>query len=279
MDKQELQCPVCKADSYLDSKLILLVSSCYHKICENCVNRIFSAGQKPCPICKTQLRKANFVVPIFENMLVEKECRIRKRILKIFNKRQTDFNDLKSYNDYLEEVEDMIFNLVNDVDIQEMNRKIEEYQELNAESISSNIDQDEKEIKNLVEISNQVNEEFEKRKEHHLLEDLQEMEIRQRKNNLGFDEKSKNSKTSIASLARVTLKDKLEKLKDDKDVDNPFEKPLISNFKRFSININWEIKEPLMKHFDEEKLKAGGFKITECYARALESAYSMLVHS
>ena len=31
------QCPVCKSDRYLNPKLRLLVSSCYHKMSANCL--------------------------------------------------------------------------------------------------------------------------------------------------------------------------------------------------------------------------------------------------
>jgi len=37
---------------------------------------------------------------------------IRRRILREFNKRLEDFENEMQYNDYLESIEDMIFNLV-----------------------------------------------------------------------------------------------------------------------------------------------------------------------
>jgi len=53
-----------------------------------------------------------------------KEIMIRRRISNIFNKREDDFPSLKEYNDYLEEVEDMIFNLVTGVDVPAIEEKI-----------------------------------------------------------------------------------------------------------------------------------------------------------
>uniref|UniRef100_A0A2P2PJC2 Uncharacterized protein MANES_14G112900 n=1 Tax=Rhizophora mucronata TaxID=61149 RepID=A0A2P2PJC2_RHIMU len=67
-----------------------------------------------------------------------KEITIRKRISSIFNKREEDFPSLREYNDYLEEVEDMIFNLVNGVDVPAIEAKIAEYQKDNAEQIMIN---------------------------------------------------------------------------------------------------------------------------------------------
>ncbi|XP_076958341.1 uncharacterized protein LOC143634042 [Bidens hawaiensis] len=64
-----------------------------------------------------------------------KEMTIRKRIGNIFNKRVEDFPSLREYNDYLEEVEDMIVNLVDGVDVPAIEAKIAQYQRENAEQI------------------------------------------------------------------------------------------------------------------------------------------------
>lgn len=71
------------------------------------MTRLFSAGSAPCPICHTTLARNNFFRPTFADVKVEKEVRIRKTILQIFNKREEDFEDLRDYNNYLEEVEDI----------------------------------------------------------------------------------------------------------------------------------------------------------------------------
>ncbi|CAK7338144.1 unnamed protein product [Dovyalis caffra] len=67
-----------------------------------------------------------------------KEILIRRRITSIFNKREEDFPSLKEYNDYLEEVEDMIFNLVAGVDVTAIEEKIAEYEKENADLILIN---------------------------------------------------------------------------------------------------------------------------------------------
>ncbi|KAG9141557.1 hypothetical protein Leryth_025355 [Lithospermum erythrorhizon] len=64
-----------------------------------------------------------------------KEMSIRRRISSIFNKREEDFPSLKEYNDYLEEVEDMIVNLVEGIDVPVIEVKIAQYQRENAEQI------------------------------------------------------------------------------------------------------------------------------------------------
>ncbi|XP_061367803.1 uncharacterized protein LOC133310825 isoform X1 [Gastrolobium bilobum] len=67
-----------------------------------------------------------------------KEIAIRRRIASIFNKREDDFPSLKEYNDYLEEVEDMTFNLIEGIDVSAIEAKIAKYQEENAEQIMIN---------------------------------------------------------------------------------------------------------------------------------------------
>ena len=55
-----------------------------------------------------------------------------------FNKQAEDFGSLKDYNDYLEMVEDVIYNLSNNIDIIETNKTIQTYKEANKEQILKN---------------------------------------------------------------------------------------------------------------------------------------------
>merc|ERR1711915_713893 len=57
---------------------------------------------------------------------------------KDFNKQEEDFESLREYNDYLEMVEDIIFNLTNNLDILETNKKIQQYKEENKDNIVKN---------------------------------------------------------------------------------------------------------------------------------------------
>jgi len=58
-------------------------------------------------VCKTLLRKDDYVTQTFEDLAVDKEVRIRKTLMKHYNKREEDFATLREYNDYLEEIEVM----------------------------------------------------------------------------------------------------------------------------------------------------------------------------
>lgn len=82
-------------------------------MCENCVSRIFSQGESACPECGTLLRRINFISQTFEDISIERECRIRKMLNKAFNKSEDDFSDSDKYDDYLEMYEDKVQELMN----------------------------------------------------------------------------------------------------------------------------------------------------------------------
>ncbi|KAM0747156.1 CDK-activating kinase assembly factor [Meredithblackwellia eburnea MCA 4105] len=139
------KCPVCTLDRQFVPNLRLMVSFCYHKMCESCMDRIFSLGPEPCPVCHVIIRKNQFRPQIFENLAVQKEVAIRKRTSKIFNKREEDFVDSKAYNDYLEEFEDLTFNLINNQDIEATEAKIRQYEAENRALIEANLSKAERE--------------------------------------------------------------------------------------------------------------------------------------
>jgi len=72
-------------------------------------------------------------------MQVEREVDIRKRVAEIFNRREDEFDTLLHYNNYLEEVESITFNLMNNIDIPETEKKLASYKEANSQSIKQNI--------------------------------------------------------------------------------------------------------------------------------------------
>lgn len=117
--------------------------------------------------------------------MVEKELDIRRRILRDYNKKvrtatkpevlsyvflmqEEDFDSLETYNTYLEEIEEIIFNLTHNIEILETNKRIEAYKKEHREQIratarSGRLGKDEVEIeilleqeKEMVEMRNQV---------------------------------------------------------------------------------------------------------------------------
>eukprot|EP00600_Ochromonadales_sp_CCMP1393_P005205 CAMPEP_0174965244 /NCGR_PEP_ID=MMETSP0004_2-20121128/6331_1 /TAXON_ID=420556 /ORGANISM="Ochromonas sp., Strain CCMP1393" /LENGTH=247 /DNA_ID=CAMNT_0016214065 /DNA_START=139 /DNA_END=882 /DNA_ORIENTATION=- len=84
---------------------------------------------------------------VYRNMLskksldeteVERDSSIRRKIKAIFNKFESDFASLDEYQNYEEMVEDIIYNLVNKIDISETNAKIERYKQENGKVIAVN---------------------------------------------------------------------------------------------------------------------------------------------
>eukprot|EP00959_Pyramimonas_sp_CCMP1952_P155272 3248731-Pyramimonas_sp.AAC.1 len=73
--------------------------------------------------------------------MTEREVSIRKRINNIYNKREGDFECLLDYNNYLEEKEDIVFSLVEGVDVTNVERNIKAYQRANEDSIAANLAQ------------------------------------------------------------------------------------------------------------------------------------------
>nr|CAG4649615.1 EOG090X0BPM [Scapholeberis mucronata]SVE93830.1 EOG090X0BPM [Scapholeberis mucronata] len=152
MDDQT--CPKCKTTKYRNPAMVLMVNACGHALCESCVELLFAKGSGSCPECKIPLRRNNFRVQLFEDAGVDKEVDIRKRILKEFNKRQEDFPTLREYNDYLEQVETIIFNLVYDIDTTNTNKLIDNYKKENKDIIQRNKNrqsQEEMELEELLE--------------------------------------------------------------------------------------------------------------------------------
>ncbi|CAE6478602.1 unnamed protein product [Rhizoctonia solani] len=178
-------CPLCRSDRFLNPKLRLLVSTCYHRMCESCIDRLFTLGPAPCPTCKTVIRKMGFMAQTFEDLGVEKEVAIRRRIAKHFNKRLEDFETLQDYNDYLEEVETIgkltwfrfyprcsysyvhvtAFNLVNDIDVAAMEAKIAEHRAANAALIEQNEQREAQEAANLRNIEERERQDRQQRAE------------------------------------------------------------------------------------------------------------------
>ncbi|KAL8787797.1 MAG: hypothetical protein Q9213_001984 [Squamulea squamosa] len=132
---------VCKSTRYLNPEMRFLVNpECYHKMCESCVDRIFSQGPAPCPIagCARTLRKQRFRKQTFEDLKIEREVDIRRRVAKVFNKEEADFETLLDYNNYLEDMEVVTFNLLQGIDVDKTERKLAAYAAQNASSISHN---------------------------------------------------------------------------------------------------------------------------------------------
>lgn len=64
------------------------------------------------PHCGKTLRKKGFHKAFFADLKIEKEVDVRKRVGAVFNRRQDEFETLLDWNNYLEDVESMVFDIV-----------------------------------------------------------------------------------------------------------------------------------------------------------------------
>ncbi|KAM9293967.1 CDK-activating kinase assembly factor MAT1 [Gastrophryne carolinensis] len=157
----DLGCPRCKTTKYRNPSLKLMVNVCGHTLCENCVDMLFVRGSGNCTECDTPLRKSNFRVQLFEDPTIDKEVEIRKKILKIYNKREEDFPSLREYNDFLEEIEEIVFNLTNNVDLENTRKKMDLYQKMNKDTIQRNkvkLTREQEELEEALETERHVDE-------------------------------------------------------------------------------------------------------------------------
>ncbi len=139
---------------------------------------LFCAGSGTCPECGVSLKRSNFRLQLFEDAFVEKEVDIRKRVLKDYNKKEEDFYSLEEYNDYLEEIETIIYNLTNNIDVLETNRKIDQYKKENKESIMKNKMKYNKEV---LELERLIEEERQQEMSKREALEKQEVELKRRK--------------------------------------------------------------------------------------------------
>ncbi|XP_010582465.1 PREDICTED: CDK-activating kinase assembly factor MAT1 isoform X2 [Haliaeetus leucocephalus] len=151
-----------RAASQMEHYMLSILCGCsYYFRCESCVELLFVRGAGNCQECDTPLRKSNFRVQLFEDPAVDKEVEIRKKVLKIYNKREDDFPSLSEYNDFLEEIEEIVFNLTNNVDLENTKRKMELYQKDNKEVIQKNkikLTREQEELEEALEVERQENE-------------------------------------------------------------------------------------------------------------------------
>ncbi|KAJ5173003.1 hypothetical protein N7492_005596 [Penicillium capsulatum] len=141
-------CPVCKSSRYLNPNMRFLINpECYHKMCESCVDRIFSSGPSSCPVagCRKTLRKNRFRQQTFEDINVEREVDIRRRVMHILNRREDEFDSKRAFDDFLEQREEMIANLVCRIDVAQTEAQLQKYATENMQSIRTNLALEEQE--------------------------------------------------------------------------------------------------------------------------------------
>lgn len=92
-----------------------------------------------------KLRRSEFTKNMADNIDFEddrthlnKEAQTRRRYLKWFNKRREDFQSDREFDDYLEMVEDVIYNIANNIDVEATKARVEKYRRENQDLIGRN---------------------------------------------------------------------------------------------------------------------------------------------
>jgi len=119
---------------------------CGHKFCSNCLYDLFTNQGKRQFACKKcsasgrqiMVKRDKLSKKSLEETEVEKDCRVRKKVKAVYNRTENSFPDAGAFRDYEEEVEDLIFNLVHDIDAAETQARVKKYALQNEESIAFN---------------------------------------------------------------------------------------------------------------------------------------------
>ncbi|CAG5866446.1 unnamed protein product [Menidia menidia] len=195
-------CPRCKTTKYRNPSLKLMVNVCGHTLCENCVEMLFVRGSGNCVQCDTPLRKSNFRVQLFEDPAVDKEVEIRKKVMKIYNKRDFDFPSLREYNDYLEQVEDIVYNLTNNNEVENTKLRMEQYQRENRDVIQRNkakLTREQEELEELLLLEQQSNEQ---RRLDVLQEEQRQLQVKRKNKQALLDELEQSQLPATILLAQ-----------------------------------------------------------------------------
>jgi CDK-activating kinase assembly factor MAT1 len=143
-DDDLFQCSICGTAEGDSSNLTTQSSlqtnatvGCGHQFCTSCVERELSRRKEfPCPICETIVKRVTLSTRTLDDVQCEKDTSWRVRVTKVFNKVESDFESLKEYNDYLEQVEDIIYSIVNEEpNAEEMKAKVKAYEEQHKSEI------------------------------------------------------------------------------------------------------------------------------------------------
>ena len=84
------------------------------------------------------LNKSKYSVSNFEDDEIERDLIVRRKVLSDFNLFEEDFESVEEYDDYLEMVEEIIYNLANEIDLVETKNKIETHKRKYRSKILAN---------------------------------------------------------------------------------------------------------------------------------------------
>eukprot|EP00823_Brevimastigomonas_motovehiculus_P005244 TRINITY_DN375_c1_g1_i1.p1 TRINITY_DN375_c1_g1~~TRINITY_DN375_c1_g1_i1.p1 ORF type:complete len:254 (+),score=51.42 TRINITY_DN375_c1_g1_i1:89-850(+) len=142
-DQSDLSCPFCNTLRASQPNLEFLYSTCCgFLICKNCISRqLFVTSRRvSCQLCGVEITSRSFVKETLDRQQYKKETNTRARLNKVFNMRRDDFKTLGEYNDYLETVQDIVFDLTYGSKSEQIQaeKKVLEYERKHREQIQRN---------------------------------------------------------------------------------------------------------------------------------------------
>jgi len=293
--EEEDMCCLCKSSRFFQPDLNLLVGPCLHKLCETCFKNRFAYGNAKCPSCQIELKKIDFQKQVFEDLNVDHEVRIRMKYKFLFCKREEDFPDLNAYNDYLEEMEDIVYKLTNNIDVNQTKEKIRKFELDNETLIANNRKKQRSEELQLMKLLAKDEEEKKHRLEQDKEEQLEEKRLKIKIQNDFLTTKDPKVLTSQKS----NKKKKEEKVSKELNTDTSafrsyFEKihsnldfkdqvPEINDFNPLETTKRWVFDPSTLSHYRDFQAKdltlhsVGGYQIEVYFSRALEACMSSLM--
>ncbi len=143
MDSEwENECPFCRTHRDDKPSLIMRYSKCCGlPMCEECVSSKFKEESVVlCENCNQKLTRKKFSKDTLTTQKFKRESENRAKVNKIMNLRRSDFHKLEDFNDFLEESEDITYELTfgNTSERQAANARLQTFLEKHGDLIQKN---------------------------------------------------------------------------------------------------------------------------------------------
>ncbi|MEN2495903.1 MAG: CDK-activating kinase assembly factor MAT1 [Marteilia pararefringens] len=162
--RADLKCPRCSTTAFSNPNLNLMSNECGHILCTECIEILFARNSSKCYKCDKILIKSNYSETSYDDEEINKDLYYRKKIFNDFNLNLENFETEEEYDDYLEDVEEIIDNLKNNVKINETKSKIELHKKKYRQQILHNrkfLSKEQQELEDLINQAEKNKQEFE----------------------------------------------------------------------------------------------------------------------